>query len=225
MSKRARALFFRFFVLAILAAQPALALDEINYLHLKVEAQNRVDFASAEFAGRLSRGVVPVGAQFGTIRIGGGLALSAQGGLTLAPGPGRVQVRPFQVKPQRPRMRLTAIAEGAAPGVYGMGKAPIAFLFSQGVCAVGFEVSYYHSAEQKGQLPANRRFEIRVTAHDWAGSIIGEYVRYPARGTTRQAFAVPTGAPPIAAIEFSSTAPEGFGLGTLLAKPCALLMM
>jgi hypothetical protein len=115
---------------------------------------------------------------------------------------------------------LTNIAAtGGVNADFGMGSGPIAVLFSEDICSIGF------SAAQSASLSkwyANPKM-LSVSFLDREGRSIDTEHRFPREMMTRYAFAVSDADNPIAAIIFEFEPPYGFALDTLIAQPCARL--
>ncbi len=223
MNKAACGYFVPVLVLAFMAVfmRPVFALEEINYQHLKAAPQDILDIDGGDFIA----GIVPNGARFGNISIGFDLELTAAGVLRFGASPGQILTTRYRHSSGRLMSRLISLGLGETIAASSLGRGDIAVLLERDVCEVGFQVTMHYDPSQRAQLPTPERAKILVTAFDRQGEVVGRYLRHPARGTTRQAFAVEPGKGPIAGLIFSSDAPGGYGLASIRVKPCVFLMM
>jgi len=151
---------------------------ESNYLHIDPDMAIVAD-------GRFpAERVAVVGIRFPRLEIGGRIAVSPTGALSIAPPRG-------------------------GPG------ATVAALFEEDVCVFGAQVTVEAGLE-------GNSVEIRFRFVDRTGDTVAEITRFPAGGTTRQAFSAQSFAFRVAAVEVTSAHAPDFALSHIRALPCAL---
>jgi len=116
------------------------------------------------------------------------------------------------------RGRFGHILTGRKRKISGFGTEPIVIDASIDLCAFGFRLTGFDPHPQ----PRNRR-DYTFTFFDAAGDVIGSQHRWPAGGTTRQAFRPASGDAPFRSIKIEENSGQGFGINSVKGQPCASL--